>query len=87
MVHPDEWKQIALWLMDCECATAYDALTIKHVSKYEKRRHVSICSNLVKMLQDGRFSGHRPSERENVERRLRRLTELKEYADNCRTKS
>jgi hypothetical protein len=87
MQSPDEWKQLALWLIDCECATAYHALTTKSVAKYEKRRHTLICDDLRKMLDAGHFMGRRSSERDNVERRLNELMKLKEYADNRRTES
>lgn len=87
MQSPEEWKNLALWLIDCECSSAFQALTTKSTAKHEKRRHVLICDDLQKMLKCGVYFGHGPSDQDAVERRLNNLSGLQEYANNRRTES
>jgi hypothetical protein len=49
-VSADFWKDLALWLIDCQAATAYDVLSQKSMPKCEKERHKHICEIIIKSL-------------------------------------
>ena len=66
---PDEWKEIAIWLADCEAATCAELALKKSASKSEKRRHALICERAGAMLRIGAFMG-RPSRHESVLERM-----------------
>jgi hypothetical protein len=72
----EDWRDLALFLADCEAATAYHALTTKSVSKSERRRHLSICEKAEYMLEHGVFIGRRRPQAEV----WARLKELKRSA-------
>lgn len=45
------WKNLALWLLDCEAATTQHLVDLKSSSKSEKNRHQSICTGAVNMIE------------------------------------
>ena len=63
------WEQIAYWLADCEAATAYH-YERKSASKSERRRHISIMEDLLKMLKAGDLIGHQVRKPEDIQKRL-----------------
>ena len=69
MTSPDGWKEIAIWLADCEAATCAELALKKSASKSEKRRHALICERASAMLRIGAFMG-RPSRQDSVLERL-----------------
>jgi hypothetical protein len=74
-----EWKNIAVWLADVTAATAYN-YTTKSASKAEKRRQISICSDLALMLETDSFMMRGPRNKEDVVNRLRStVEELKKF--------
>jgi hypothetical protein len=64
------WKSIALHLANCEAATAEDFAMRKSASKMEKKRHASICEDILKMFKVGEMFGHIASAQDFVENRL-----------------
>lgn len=66
---PSGWRQLAYWLADVQAATAYD-YTKKSASKSDRRRHTNICQDLLLMLKVGDLIGKRPSQPEDVVKRL-----------------
>lgn len=47
----NDWRSLALWLLDCEAATTEHLLYLKSASKSEIRRHKSICKSAVNMIK------------------------------------
>lgn len=63
-----DWKSLALWLLDCEVATTEHLQSLKSSSKFEVRRHLSICVGSLQYL-DG-IPDRRPRPVEEVRKRL-----------------
>lgn len=67
----ESWREFALYLADCEAATAYDFAERKSSSKYETRRHASICKTILDGLKaGGMLINRRPSDKDGVMLRL-----------------
>jgi len=48
-----DWKALALYLLDCEAATAQRMADLKSAPKREKRRHADICLAAIRALTTG----------------------------------
>ena len=62
------WKDIALFVSDCEAATLENIP--KSTSKHEQARHAHICADVGTMLKCGMLVNHRISSQPEVEKRL-----------------
>lgn len=51
------WKDLAIWLLDCEAATAFQVSSVKRSSKSERNRHRRICEIAVNGILSGCFRG------------------------------
>lgn len=49
------WKDLALWLLDCEAATLERLKGLKTASKAEIRRHTEICSRSLSAIEAKAF--------------------------------
>jgi hypothetical protein len=47
----DYWRRVAAYLASCHAATALHLLELKSISKYEKRRMISLMQSCVSMLR------------------------------------
>lgn len=50
------WMKLALWLADCQAATAHHVCDLKSSSQYEKKRHKDICVSTAAMLATKTFN-------------------------------
>ena len=67
------WQDLASYLADCIAATAYSEFCLKSTSKYERKRHLSICLTAKKGLEHGYIAGHLLGSRESVIKRLQNV--------------
>jgi len=73
----EQYERIAVWLADCQAATAEDYASRKSAPKGERTRHASICKRVRQMIESGMYTGddhYRPFD-EIKKRVLERLDE------------
>ena len=73
----NEWKEIALWLAECEAATLEHLQSLENPPRNELNRHLSVCRDARRMIRNTHFEGLPSSYFRVVERLNKALIKAK----------